>query len=420
MINIELGNTMKAGWKKTTLGEVCILKSGTTVEKNLEKAFGDLPYLKVADMTLPENLDEIVTSSRFLEEKSLRNNSIFPIGTTIFPKRGGAIMTNKKRLTSVPICTDLNIMGVIPTSVLFPRFLYYYFLNVDMRKLGSGSSIPQINNYDIEPLFISFPLIPEQKRIVAIVDEAFEAIDIAIDNTKQNLTNARELFDSYLNAIFTQKGDGWEETNLGKICDVRDGTHDSPKYVNDGIPFITQKNIRDDGLTFDNVKFISDDDHKKFYARSNVTFGDILISMIGVNRGMTCVVDDNRIFSIKNVGLIKSSKNIDKYFLLYFLKSNKAQAYIESVSRGGAQPFVGLGKLREFPVSIAPPNKQANIVIELDELYSETQRLETIYRQKLTALNELKQSILHKAFTGELTADKADLKTNIEREAIAV
>ena len=310
-------------------------------------------------------------------------------------------------------------------GIIEPEYLFYFLSQNSFRNSGARLMTGAVGHKRVAKDFIEnhpilVPPLSEQKRIVSIVDEAFEAIDIAIDNTKQNLTNARKLFDSYLNVIFTQKGDGWEETNLSRICDVRDGTHDSPTYVDNGIAFITQKNIREDGLTFDNVKFISDDDHKKFYTRSNVAFGDILISMIGANRGMTCVVDDKRTFSIKNVGLIKSSKNIDKYFLLYFLKSNKAQAYIESVSRGGAQAFVGLGKLREFPVSIAPQNQQANIVRELDELYSETQRLKTIYQQKLTALNELKQSILHKAFTGELTADKPDVMTNIDREAIAV
>jgi type I restriction enzyme S subunit len=145
------------------------------------------------------------------------------------------------------------------------------------------------------------------------------------------------------------------------------------------------------------------DDHEKFYTRSNVAFGDILISMIGANRGMAAIVDDRRIFSIKNVGLIKANNNINKYFLLYFLKSNRAKNYIELESKGGAQPFIGLGKLREFPIIIAPKNKQDSIVIELDQLYLETKQLETIYRQKIAALNELKQSILQKTFTGQLT-----------------
>jgi type I restriction enzyme S subunit len=145
------------GWVERTIGDTCVLKSGTTVSAVFEKSEGDIPYLKVADMTHEENMNQIVTSSRFLNEEDVGKNAVLPPGTTIFPKRGGAILTNKKRLTSVPICADLNIMGVIPNKSLLPQYLYFYFLNVDMRQLGSGSSIPQINNYDIAPLVITYP-----------------------------------------------------------------------------------------------------------------------------------------------------------------------------------------------------------------------------------------------------------------------
>lgn len=155
------------GWVESTIGEICVLKSGTTVLPILEKPIGDVPYLKVADMTFVGNADKITTSSRFLVDEDVRESSIIPKGSTIFPKRGGAILTNKKRITSVPICADLNIMAVIPSSQIDSGLLYLYFMNVDMRKLGTGSSIPQINNYDIAPLLVSFPMaISEQRKIV--------------------------------------------------------------------------------------------------------------------------------------------------------------------------------------------------------------------------------------------------------------
>ena len=258
----------------------------------------------------------------------------------------------------------------------------------------------------IKEVIILYQPLSEQKRIVAIVDQAFEAIDGAIENTKQNLVNARELFESYLNDVFDRKGGGWVEKKLEEICGVKDGTHYSPKYIENGIPFVTQKNIRKSGLEFENTRFISQADHDSFYVRSNVALGDIIISMIGANRGMACLVEDGRAFSIKNVGLTKASEHVKMSFLLYYLKSQSALAYVESASRGGAQPFIALGKLREFPVLLAPLPIQELIVSRLNTLSIETQRLEAIYHQKLAALTELKQSILQKAFTGELTADQ--------------
>ena len=159
------------GWIERSIGDICTLKSGTSVGVSLEKAKGEIPYVKVSDMTYAGNETEIVSSSRFLDMADVGKNAVFPAGTTIFPKRGGAILTNKKRLTALPICADLNIMGVIPSGNLHPRLLYYYFLNVDMRLIGSGSSIPQINNYDIAPLKISFPETQdEQEAILQILD----------------------------------------------------------------------------------------------------------------------------------------------------------------------------------------------------------------------------------------------------------
>jgi len=159
------------GWVETTLGSICTLRSGTTVKASLEKPDGDLPYLKVADMNHEGNESEIVSSSRFLNKADIGKNAILPAGTTIFPKRGGSILTNKKRITVVPICADLNIMGVIPGDTISPEYLYFYFLSVDMRKIGSGSSIPQINNYDIEPLLISLPVEKKtQGKIVGLLE----------------------------------------------------------------------------------------------------------------------------------------------------------------------------------------------------------------------------------------------------------
>lgn len=186
------------GWVTTTIGETCTLRSGTTVSPTLERPLGKIPYLKVADMTFAGNEDQITTSSRFLLEADRRECSLIPKGATIFPKRGGAILTNKKRITAVPICADLNIMAVIPSSRLDAEFLYFYFLNVDMRMLGTGSSIPQINNYDIDPLLIAFPeTVGEQRKVVGALRDLRERTQylariyerklVALDAVKKSL-----------------------------------------------------------------------------------------------------------------------------------------------------------------------------------------------------------------------------------------
>ena len=190
-------------WVESTVGESCVLRSGTTLPKELEQSDGEVPYLKVADMNLAGNLDGVTCSSRYVNRSDVNASNLLPVGTTIFPKRGGAILTNKKRLTKRVICADLNIMGVIPGKTLLPELLFLYFLNVDMRELGSGSSIPQINNYDIEPLSISFPtLLSEQSRIVNELEALSEETQRLARIYERKLTALEALKKSLLHQAF--------------------------------------------------------------------------------------------------------------------------------------------------------------------------------------------------------------------------
>ena len=397
---------MKKDWEIKKLGEVCDFKSGTTISPTLEREVGDVLYVKVGDMNLPENEIEINTSSRFVNSNEIKQAQIIPEGAVIFPKRGGAIATNKKRKVIQPTIVDLNTMAIIPTNKLYSEYFYYWFQLIDLNDISNGTTIPQINNYSFDEIFIQYPKsLHEQQRIVSILDEAFAAIAKAKANAEQNLKNAKELFESYLQGVF--ENGNWETKKLTEITEVKDGTHDSPKYIIKGIPFVTQKNIKPNGLSFDDTKFITDTDHEKFYKRSNVTYGDILISMIGANRGMVAIVDDKRVFSIKNVGLIKSSDNINMNYLLYYLKSSLAMKYVLFMSNGGAQEFIGLTALRSFPIPMPSLNEQQTIVRQLDALRAETQKLEAVYQQKIADLEELKKSILAKAFNGELKTNKA-------------
>ena len=223
-------------------------------------------------------------------------------------------------------------------------------------------------------LEIPLPPLEIQQQIVAEI-ESYQKI---IDGAKQVVNNYKPTISI---------NPDWEMVELDQLCDVRDGTHDSPKYVlENGIPFVTQKNITKEGLSFDDIQFISREDHKKIIKRSNVEFGDIIISMIGANRGMSCVIDDNREFSIKNVGLIKPLDKINHTYLLYYLKSTAAQEYISLMSSGGAQQFIGLTTLRKFPIPVPDVVKQTEIVKAIEEemlLVNANKRLIEIFEQKI-------------------------------------
>jgi type I restriction enzyme M protein len=244
----------------------------------------------------------------------------------------------------------------------------------DIYSLQEGGGQPHIYPKHFENWEIPLPPLEIQQQIVAEI-EGYQKI---IDGAKQVVNN-------YKPSIRIKEE--WEMVELDQLCDVRDGTHDSPKYVlENGIPFVTQKNITKEGLSFDDIQFISREDHQKIIKRSNVEFGDIIISMIGANRGMSCVIDDNREFSIKNVGLIKPLGKINHTYLLYFLKSPSAQAYISLMSSGGAQQFIGLTSLRKFPIPLPDVIEQIEIVKSIEEemqLVNANKRLIEIYEQKI-------------------------------------
>ena len=157
-------------WQQTSIGACCTLKSGTSLPADRENEGGAIPYVKVGDMNYPGNEQYITTSSRFVSEQTA-GTGVFPVGTVVFPKRGGAIGTNKKRLTRIPICADLNVMGVTAGRRLTPQYLMAYFNTVDLGTLNNGSSVPQINNKDIVPLLICIPPMALQEQFAAFVEQ---------------------------------------------------------------------------------------------------------------------------------------------------------------------------------------------------------------------------------------------------------
>lgn len=188
---IEMFGDQKANpfeWPQTTIGDCCILKSGTSLPADKENEGGAIPYVKVGDMNYPGNEQYITTSSRFVTEQTARAG-IFPAGTVIFPKRGGAIGTNKKRLTTLPICADLNVMGVTAGSALKSQYLMAYFNMVDLGALDNGSSVPQINNKDIAPLVICLPPLELQEQFAVFAEQVDKSKVIAIFflKSKQNI-----------------------------------------------------------------------------------------------------------------------------------------------------------------------------------------------------------------------------------------
>lgn len=184
----------------------------------------------------------------------------------------------------------------------------------------------------------------------------------------------------------------WEQRKLGDVADVRDGTHDSPKFYNDGFPLVTSKNLKDGSIDFSDCSFISKQDFDEINKRSKVDSGDILFGMIGTI-GNPAIVEHTG-FAIKNVALIKEGIIVNNRFIYHLLSSKVFDNYIARENAGGTQKFIALNQIRNF-IFLAPTLEEQNKIIELLDYISQTI---TLHQCKLKKLNLAKKSLLQKLF----------------------
>jgi len=353
------------------------------------------------------------------------------------PKKGDVLFTTEAPLGNIAqLDTDEKVVFaqriiVMQTSreVLDSTFLKYMLLSNLMQERihekGTGATVKGIKAQLLKKVQISFPnSLLEQRRIVAIVDNAFEGIDRTIANTKKNLTNARELFENYLNAAFTQKDDGWVEKKLGDIATFRNGLNFTKNSKGESIKIVGVKDFQNNFWIheeqLDSVTL--DGDLKEI---DILRKGDILTVRSNGNKELIgrCVLIGDLSGKTSHSGFTIririEREDIHLPFIVHFLKSMELRKQL--VECGGGINISSLNQQGLSLITMRFPSfaEQKAIVAIINEIATETQRLESIYRQKLAALNELKQTILQKAFTGELTADPANQATKTAEGAIA-
>ncbi|GAF60915.1 type I restriction-modification system [Psychrobacter sp. JCM 18903] len=247
------------------------------------------------------------------------------------------------------------------------------------------------------------PPFPEQQKIAKILstwDKAIGATERLIENSTQQkkalmqqlLTGKKRLLDESGKRF---EGE-WEEVKLGDVSDVRDGTHDSPEFIDVGYPLITSKNLLSSGrLDLSNVKLISEEDYLQINKRSNVNNGDILFGMIGTIGNPVRVKSSN--YAIKNVALIKETGILLNSFLIYYLSSHDIDKQIYRLNAGGTQKFVALGVLRNLVVSLPTQKEQQKIATVLTNADKEIELLE----QQLADLQQEKKALMQVLLTGK-------------------
>ncbi|MGO2510507.1 restriction endonuclease subunit S [Marinomonas polaris] len=291
------------------------------------------------------------------------------------------------------------------------KFVEYYLNSIPLDDFVSGMAQPKLNQRALNSIPVPLPSIPEQKRIVSILDTVFADLEQTRVKTEQNLKNTRELFDSYLQQVFSQKGEGWEEKRLEDVLldKPRNGWSPPAKNHSDnGIPVLTLSAVTGFKFNKHKVKFTSA--ATKMNAHYWVNNGDLLItrSNTPVLVGHVAICSNIEIPTIYPDLIMKLKLDIDKVdskFIYYQLRSERLRKIITN-SAQGANPTmkkINQGIVQSLPIRYPSIEIQKEIAFKLDSISEATIQLEENYQNKLDSLNELKKSILQKAFSGELT-----------------
>jgi type I restriction enzyme S subunit len=385
--SVERGAAMKKGWQTKTLGDICEMYQPKTISGKDMVEDGAYPVYGANGV--------IGRYNQFNHEEP----------QLLITCRGATC--GSVNISAPRSWVTGNAMVVRPKNEsLEMRYLEYLFLGgIDISKAITGAAQPQITRTNLEPLEISYPESPaEQQRIVALLDEAFAGLATAKANTERNLRSARAIFESHLQHVFSQRGEGWVEKSLKEVCEkITDGTHQTPKYFSEGIVFLSSRNVTSGKIDWGNVKYIDNAQHLEMHRRVAPRRGDILLANNGTT-GVAAIVDRDTVFDIYvSLAHIRPLPVIRPQLLLHFINSPVAKVQFNQRLKGVGVPNLHLEEIREvrlhFPEDLMA---QDRLVAEVDKLLAETQRLTRIYERKLAALEELKKSLLHQAFNGEL------------------
>ena len=396
---------MKAEWVVKTLGSVSSINYGYT-ESASRSPVGPR-FLRITDIQNDNvNWDKVPYCKIDVAD---RPKYQLASGDIVFARTGAT--TGKSYLVIEPpeaVFASYLIRLKLTDKRLLPEFVILFFQTEmywkSIAEGSTGSAQGGFNATKLGALSIPIPPILEQQRIVTILDEAFAGIATATANAEKNLANARELFQNYLQSTFSNKGDRWEEKTLKEVCEkITDGTHQTPKYFDSGVIFLSSRNVTSGKIDWDNIKYIDEKQHLDMHKRVAPRIGDILLAKNGTT-GVAAMVDRDLVFDIYvSLAHIRVLDKVSPEFMLYFINSPFAKKQFNKRLKGSGVPNLHLEEIREVVIPFPKSHQeQRQVVQKLDELSNQTKKLEAIYQQKLIALEELKKSILNQAFSGNL------------------
>jgi len=394
---------MKKGWPTKTLGEVCQFRGGGTPSKAVESFWrGDIPWVSPKDM----KFDVISDSIDHISEEAIERSatSLIPKDSVLMVVRSGILArTVPIAITGRDLTINQDLKALCPNGAIDTRFLYHLLdskRDVLLSMVSRGATVHRLNTEQIRSLGFILPPLPEQKRIVGILDEAFEGIAIAKANTEKNLHNARALFESHLQSVFTKRGEGWVKKKLGDVFTTVTGNtppKNNAEFYGDFMPLVKPPELCDapfdsaaDGLSEAGAAVARTLPPKSILVSCIGNLGKIGLNIVPVafNQQINAILPDEN-YAIPE-------------FMFYQVLSSAFKEQLNALVSGTTVPIVNKSKFNSVEVVLPPLPKQKAIVVQLDSFRQETQQLESLYQRKGEALDALKKSLLHQAFGGQL------------------
>ncbi len=405
---------MKNGWQTKTLGDLCEIELGKTPARANasfwdEKRETSNVWLSIADL-LKAGDNVVVDSKEYVSDKGAAICKLVPKGTLLVSFKltlGRLAFAGRDLFTNEAIAA----LTIFNERELSKEFLFYCLTFFDWVKAAENDVKLKgmtLNKAKLKVMPVSFPPLAEQQRIVGLLDDVFEGLATAKANAEKNLQNARALFESHLQSVFTQRGPGWNTKTLAEVCKIKPPKSEARDKVSASslVSFVPMEDMGID------VKFVKATQTKPLSAVvGSYTYfadGDVLLAKItpcfengklGIANGLKNGIG----FGSSEYFVFRPDSTVSKEWLYYFLSRETFR--LEGAARmSGAVGHKRVSKefIEDHPIPVPPLAEQQKIGAKLDRLAEETQHLARLYERKLAALEALKKSLLQQAFTGEL------------------
>lgn len=396
---------MKVEWQCKTIGEVCNVVNGGTPKTGVS-TYWDGTHQWITPAEMGKRLTPYIShTQRTITDAGMQNSSarLLPKNSVILSSRApiGHLVIN-----IAPMATNQGCKGLVPRAGLENKYLYYYLASIVplLNDLGTGATFKELSGAKLKEVPIPLPSLPEQQRIITILDEAFSSIATARTNAEQNLKNARELFESHLQSVFTQRGEGWIQSTIGQCIKFIDYRGKTPVKTESGVRLVTAKNVKMGYIQEAPMEFIATDNYDSWMTRGIPQKGDVLFTTEAPLANVAQLDTDEKVAFAQRVIIMQPNKSkIDSTFLKYMLLSGPVQQLIRAKGTGATVQGIKASLLKLIDISFPSDlSIQGELVLKLDTLREKTQQLELLYQQKIAALDELKKALLHKAFSGAM------------------